>query len=162
MVDLAETLDDIRVRVRAPGSDIEAELRRRTDITLSFGESVYEFIDEPALERVLAGIARLLWAGWQRQYRAAIDETDLNIDADDARDSNFFADRAQVEAIGGSADERITISAAGMADFSVRVKPGTVREIPEDQFSASVSEAAAKLIQDFQLKVDDLKKRYYE
>jgi hypothetical protein len=142
--------------------EIEAELRQRTDISLSFGESVYEFVDESALERALAGIARLLWVGWQRQYRAAIEETDLNIDADDLRDSNFFADRAKVEAIGESGDERIRISALGMENFSVHVKPGTVREISDDQFSASASEAATKLVQDFQVKVDELKKRYYE
>lgn len=162
MADLAERLNGIRVHARAPGTEIEAELRRRTDISLSFGESVYEFIDESALERALAGIARLLWAGWQRQYRAAIDETNLNIEVDDLRDSNFFADRAKVEAIGESSDERITISAVGMENFSVHVKPGTVREISEDQFSASAAEAATKVIQDFQGKVDALKKRYYE
>ncbi|WP_244223578.1 hypothetical protein [Amycolatopsis circi] len=161
-MDLAERLDGIRVRVQAPGTEIEAELRRRTDIAVSFGESVYEFIDESALENALASIARLLWAGWQRQYRAAIDETELNIDADDLRDSNFFADRAQVEAVGRSSDERITISAIGMENFSVHVKPGTVREVPEEQFAAGASEAAAKLIQDFQSQVDELKKRYYE
>ncbi|WP_328607310.1 hypothetical protein OG943_46825 [Amycolatopsis sp. NBC_00345] len=162
VVDLAERLDGIRVRVRAPGTEIEAELRQRTGITLSFGESVYEFIDELALERALAGIARLLWAGWQRRYRAAIEETNLNIDADDMRDWNFFTDRAKVEAAGESSDERITITAVGMEDFSVHIEPGTVREISEDQFSAGAAEAATKLIQDFQVKVDELKKRYYE
>jgi hypothetical protein len=162
VADLAERLDGIRVHVRAPGTEIEAELRQRTDISLSFGESVYEFIDESALERALAGIARLLWAGWQRQYRAAIEGTDLNIDADDLRDSNFFADRAKVEAVGESSDKRITISAVGMENFSVHVKPGSVREISEGQFSANTAEAATKVIQDFQVKVDELKKRYYE
>jgi hypothetical protein len=162
VTDLAERLDGIRVRARAPGADIEAELRRRTGITLSFGESVYEFIDESALERVLAALARLLWAGWQRQYRAAIEETDLHVDADDLRDSNFFADRAKVGAVGTSSDERITITAIGMENFSVRIAPGTVREIPEDRFAANAAEAATKVIQDFQAKVDELKKRYYE
>ena len=162
MADLAERLDGIRVQVRAPGTEIEAELRRRTGITLSFGESVYDFIDESALERALVGIARLLWTGWQRQYRAAIDETNLNIEVDDLRDSNFFADRAKVEAIGKSNDARITITAIGMESFTVHIKPGTVREISEDQFAANASESATKLIQDFQAKVDELKKRYYE
>jgi hypothetical protein len=155
-------LDGIRVRVRAPGADVEAELRQRTGITLSFGESVYDFINESALERVLASLARLLWAGWQRQYRAAIEETDLNIDADDLRDSNFFADRAKVEAFGASSDKRITITAVGMENFSVQIAPGTVREVPEDRFAANAADAATKVIQDFQAKVDELKKRYYE
>ncbi|NBH11312.1 hypothetical protein [Amycolatopsis sp. SID8362] len=162
MEDLAERLDSIRVHVRAPGTEIEAEFRRRTGITLSFGESVYDFIGESALERALAATARLLWVGWQRQYRTAIEETNLNIDADDLRDSNFFADRAKVEAVGASSDERITISTVGMENFSVHIVPGTIREIPEDEFAASASEAATKVIEAFQAKVDELKKRYYE
>ncbi|MGK3199778.1 hypothetical protein [Amycolatopsis sp. MEPSY49] len=140
MADLAERLDGIRVHVRAPGTEIEAELRQRTGITLSFGESVYDFIDESALERALAATARLLWVGWQWQYRAAIEGTNLNIDADDLRDSNFFADRAKVEAVGASNDERITTTAVGMETFSVHIAPGTVRELPEDEFAASASE----------------------
>ncbi|PPK67023.1 hypothetical protein V5P93_003362 [Actinokineospora auranticolor] len=161
MADLAERLDGIRVCVRAPGADIEAELRLRTAITVSFDEGVYEFIGEPTLERALAGAARLLWVGWQRQYRAAIDGTNLTVDVDDLHDSRFFSDRAKVEAIGGSSDARIAITAIGMENFSVHIKPGTIREISEDRFTAGVSEAATKLIQDFQAKVHDLKTRYY-
>lgn len=67
-----------------------------------------------------------------------------------------------MEAIGESNDARIVITATGMESFSVHIKPGTVREISEDQFAANASEAATKLIQDFQVKVDELKKRYYE
>ncbi|WP_232376532.1 hypothetical protein [Amycolatopsis aidingensis] len=89
MGELAERLDNIRVRVSAPGTDIEAELRNRTEFTLSFGESVYEFIDERALERALASLARLLYAGWQRQYREAISDTALNIDPEDQHDLDF-------------------------------------------------------------------------
>jgi hypothetical protein len=54
---LAGRLDAIRVRVRAPGVDIGAELRDRTDITITFGESVYDFADERGLERALAALA---------------------------------------------------------------------------------------------------------
>ncbi|MQA10151.1 MAG: hypothetical protein GEU98_16675 [Pseudonocardiaceae bacterium] len=158
---LADRLDGIRVHVRAPGADIEAELRNRTNITLSFGESVYDFASESALESALTSIARLLWTGWQCQYRAAIDETDLNIDPDDQHDLNFFAERDEIEATVESSDGRIRISAVGMENFSVRITPGTVREISEGEFTANVTEASTKLIQEYQDKVNELKKRYY-
>ncbi|WP_020499007.1 hypothetical protein [Sciscionella marina] len=161
MVDLAERLDDIRVHARAPGTEIEAELRDRGAVKLTFGESIYDFISESALESALVGIARMLWTGWQRQYQLAIDETDLNIDANDRHDLNFFAERDEIESTGTSGDERISISAVGMQNFSVRVKPGTVREISEDEFSAGAAEAATRLVQDYQDKVDELKKRYF-
>ncbi|WP_405164382.1 hypothetical protein OG203_04490 [Nocardia sp. NBC_01499] len=129
---------------------------------MSFGESAYAFVDDSRLERALTAIARLLWVGWQRQYRRAIEYTDLHIDADDQHDLNFFAERAEIEAIGESSDERITISAIGMENFSVRIEPGTVREISEAEFRASAAEAATKLIEDFLTKVAELKKRYYD
>lgn len=161
MGQLADRLDGIRVRARAPGSEIEATLRDRTRVTMSFGESEYDFISEPALERALGSLARLLWAGWQRQYRAAIDETGLTIDADDQHDLNFLAERKEIEAVGESSDERIGISAVGMENFSVRILPGTVHEIAEDEFIASATEAASTLIHDFLSQAAALKKRYY-
>lgn len=56
----------------------------------------------------------------------------------------------------------IRITAVGMENFSVRISPGTVREISEDQFSVDAAEAATGLIRDFQRQVEELKKRYYE
>ncbi|GLY36604.1 hypothetical protein Amsp01_026280 [Amycolatopsis sp. NBRC 101858] len=61
-----------------------------------------------------------------------------------------------------SDDERITITTVGMTSFSVRILPGTVREVPEDHFAAGASAAATRLIEDFRDKVSGLKKRYYE
>ena len=158
---LADRLSGVRVRASAPGADIDAELRDRTSITMSFGESVYEFIGKEALERALAALARSLWAGWQRQYLAAIDETDLNIEANDQHDLNFFAERDTVQAAGTSADGRITITVTGMRNFAVRITPGTTREISEDAFSAGAAQAATRLIHDYTAKVNELKKRYY-
>jgi hypothetical protein len=43
------------------------------------------------------------------------------------RDSNFFTDRAKVEAVGESSDERITITAVGMDNFSVHITPPRAR-----------------------------------
>lgn len=162
MTDLANRLDNIHVRVRIPGADISAELRNRTDITLEFAEGVYEFISEPILEGLLESGARLLFTGWRRQYLAAIDETGLSIDADDQHDLNFMAERAEIEAFGRSADQRITVSTAGMKEFNVNLKPGTLREVSEAEFSDSIGRASAEMISDFQRKVSDLKIRYYE
>ncbi|WP_225731234.1 MULTISPECIES: hypothetical protein [unclassified Nocardia] len=137
-------------------------MSHRTDITLLFGEGAHAFADENRLEWALADIARLLWIEWQRRYRRVVEEeTDLIIDAVDSRDFNFFADRAEVEVSGASRDGRIRISSTGMADFSVRVEPGTMREISGGQLSANFSEAATELLRDLRAKVGELKRRYY-
>lgn len=161
MGELADRLDRIRVRVRAPGTDIEAELRNRNEFALSFGEGVYEFIDERALERALASLARLLYAGWQRQYREAISDTRLNIDPEDQHDFNFQEESRAVESHGESGDGRVALSAVGMDEFTARIKPGTLRELREGEFTALVTEAAARLLENYQATMNELKVRFY-
>jgi hypothetical protein len=158
---LADRLDDIRVRVRVPGTEIEAELRDRTNVTISFGESVYEFLDERGLERSLAGLARLLYAAWLRQYRAAIEESTLDITPHDQRDYDFLDARSEIGSSGASGDGRIRFSAVGMQDITVEIVPGTVRELTEDQFARQTKEAVTILIQDHMAKVRDLRIRFY-
>jgi hypothetical protein len=161
MGQLADRLDGIRVRVRVPGSEIEAELRNRTDVTISFGESVYEFLDERGLERSLASLARLLYAAWLREYRAAIDDSALDVTPHDQRDYDFLDARSEIAAGGASNDGRIRFSAVGMQDITVEIVPGTVRELTEDQFAARTKEAVTILIQDYMAQVRDLRIRFY-
>ncbi|TCP50841.1 hypothetical protein EV191_107105 [Tamaricihabitans halophyticus] len=161
MGQLAERLNGIRVHAAAPGIDLEGELRNRTEITLSFGESVYEFVNEAALERALASLARLLYTGWLRQYREAISTTNLNIYPNDQHDFNFRDEADAVEASGESSDRRITLSTVGMRSFSAEIQRGTVRELSERGFIANIAEAAPRLIEDYRAKVTDIKRRYY-
>ncbi|MFL6126064.1 hypothetical protein [Actinophytocola sp.] len=161
MGQLADRLDAIRVRARMPGVDIEVELRDRTDVRISFGESVYGFLTENRLQYYLAGLARLLYAAWLRQYRAAIDDSALDVDPHDRRDHEFLDARAAVESGGASTDARIVITAVGMREIEVRIAPGTVRKLTEDQFSARTAEAVTALIQDHLSQVRALKTRFY-
>ncbi|MGH3623086.1 MAG: hypothetical protein ACRDQ5_15040 [Sciscionella sp.] len=161
MGQLADRLDSIHVRVRVPGTEIEAELRNRTDVTISFGESVYEFLTERFLERYLASLARLLYAAWLREYRAAIDDSALDVAPHDQRDYEFLDARSEIESSGASSDGRITFSAVGMQDISVEIIPGTLREMTEDQFAARTKEAVTVLIQSYLAKVRDLRIRFY-
>nr|WP_218862114.1 hypothetical protein [Actinopolyspora biskrensis] len=158
---MAERLDRIRVRANAPGVDLEAELRDRNQVTLTFGESVYEFIDERFLERALAGLARRLYTGWVRQYREAISTTNLNIEPNDQHDFAFEEEMHAVEASAESSDGRVTISTVGMQEFSVSIRRGTVRELSEREFVARATEVVPRLIQHFQAQVAELKVRYY-
>ncbi|HEV8558278.1 MAG TPA: hypothetical protein VGR06_18045 [Actinophytocola sp.] len=161
MGQLADRLDAISVRVRVPGTEIMAELRHRTDVTISFGESVYEFLDERGLERFLVSLARMLYAAWLREYRAAIADSALDVEPHDQRDHDFFDARSKIEASGSSAGGRIAFSAKGMQDMSAKIAPGTLRELTETQFTARAKEAVTALIQDHLAKVRELKTRFY-
>jgi hypothetical protein len=147
--------------VRVPGTEIEAELRNRTDVTISFGESVYEFLDERGLKRSFASLARLLYAAWLREYRAAIEDSALDVAPHDQRDYDFLDARSAIESSGASGDGRISFSAVGMQDITVEIVPGTVRELTENQFAVRTKEAVTILIQNYMAKVRDLRIRFY-
>jgi hypothetical protein len=159
MITLGERLDGIHIRVRVPGTEIEAELRDRTNVTIHFGRSVYEWLNEPHLEHYLATLARLLYTEWVRQYRAALSGSAVEVDV--ARHQEFFAAREQLTASGRSADGRVTISATGMQDFHVRIAPGTVRELGEREFVASTTGAVAAFLADQRAKIGELKERCF-
>lgn len=140
MSSLAERLAGIRVRARVSGTEIEAELRHRDQVTVSFGPSVYEWLDEPTLERFLASIARLVAAGWAREYRAALSETLLE-PGEPGRE--FVAARDELVATGASADGRVTISSVGLHVFTVRITPGTLRALSSRDFAERTREAVS-------------------
>jgi hypothetical protein len=162
MSSLAERLDNIRLRVRVPGTEIEAELRNRKDVTISFGESVYAFLNERSLEQYLATLARLFYVGWVREYRAAISGTSIVVgEPESQQDRDFLEARSQMESAGASSDGRITISAIGMQDPEVHIVPGTLRELSEEQFVARTKEAVIALAEDYQAKIRELKVRFF-
>jgi predicted RNA-binding protein len=161
MGQLAERLDGIEVHARVPGIEIEAVLRNRSDVTISFGEAVYEFISEVRLENYLASLARLVYAGWLRQYREAIDDSTLDVTPVDQRDHDFIEARSEIESSGASSDGRISFAAVGMQEITATIQPGTLRELTEEQFTDRAKEAVAALIRDYLGKVRELKLQFY-
>ncbi|GIG91435.1 hypothetical protein [Plantactinospora endophytica] len=163
---LAERLDDMRVRVSAPGGRIVAELRGRADVRLSFTPESYRYCDERELERQLEGLGKLLWAGRTREYYAAASEAfGATITGEppavSLRDQDFCSARDELVAQGRSSDGRIHLAVRGMRIWTVRVADGTVRSLTEEEFAARVSEAAGELIRDQFAKIRVLKHRVY-
>jgi hypothetical protein len=160
---LGDRLDTIHLTVRVPGTDIEAELRNRSDVTISLGDGGYQWIAERDLEHHMASLARLLYTAWVRAYHAALPDAFLSAmnASPDQRDRDFLAARAQLREHGTSRDGRIAISATDMHDITVRITPGTLRSLPEAQFVADTREAVAALLADRRAKVRELKLRYF-
>lgn len=162
MAGLAEQLDGIKVQASTSGADIRAELSNRSQVVLSFGEGVYEFISEHALEQALSRLARQLCTGWVRQYQEAISTTHLDDQPKGQRDYDFQEEVRAVSASVESSDGRISLSTVGMQDFTATVRRGTVRSLSEGEFAARVAEVAPQLIRQYQAKVLELKTRCHE
>jgi hypothetical protein len=162
MSSLGERLDNIHLRVRVPGTDINAELRNRRDISISFGPDVYPWLNERHLEHYLANLARLLYVAWVREYRAALSDSFRDAGYPEfQRDRDFLAARDEMESQGESADGRLTISAVGMQNVQVRIAKGTLRELSEHQFVACAKEAINALADDHMTKIRALKLRFF-
>lgn len=163
MTSLGNRLDAIHLKVRVSGTDIEAELRNRTDVTISFGDGGYQWLAERDLEHHMASLARLLYTAWVRAYRGALSDASRSAmdGPPDQRERDVLAARAQLREHGASSDGRITISATDMRDITVRIVPGTLRALSEAEFVADTREAVAALLADRRAKVRELKLRYF-
>ncbi|HEV3360945.1 MAG TPA: hypothetical protein VG247_29350 [Pseudonocardiaceae bacterium] len=156
---LAERLDRIHLRVRVPGMEIYGELSDRRRVEISFGEDTYSWLSESRLERELAVLARLLTAGWGRDYHRAMRECGLDVSlAPDLRNDDYEQARAELVATGASADGLVSISAVGLRDFSVHIRRDTAGQAPEQVFVASANEAAAAFLADHMAKIRELQR----
>jgi hypothetical protein len=163
---LADRLDSMHIRAATPDGTISARLNGRTNVVLSFAPGYYDQCSERDLERRLALLATLLWAGRMRAFYAALSEAyEQTITGEDRpispRDVEYAELRDALVAQGRSADNRITVSVRGMREWNIRVKDGTAREIDEHAFAAAVGEAAAELIRDQFAQIALLKNRVY-
>lgn len=158
---LADRLDRIRLRVRAPGVEIYGELSDRDRISISFGEDTYQGLTESRVERALAMIARLLSANWGQRYYQAMRDSGLELLPPEFRDAGYEQARAELTATGTSADGLVSFSAVNLRDFTVRIPRGTIRAVPEATFVASANEAAGALVADHLAKIRELKRRHF-
>jgi hypothetical protein len=160
---LADRLDGIHLRVRAPGTEIYGELRHQRDVGITFGQDVYRWTNESTLERALVAVARLLSAGWAREYHAALRAAGLEVfPPPQLRDPEYEQEKSRIEAIGMSANGRVTIVAIGLREFAARIAPGTVRELSEQEFTASVRDAAAAFVASHLAGLRELQRRYVD
>ena len=158
---LAERLDRIHIRVRVPGMEIYGALRDRQCAEISFGEDTYSWMAESRLEQALAVVARLLAAGWGREYHQAMHESGLEVTLPpDLRNDDYERARAELTATGTSADGLVRISAVNLQDFTVHIPRGTIREVPEQEFVASAGEAATAFLADHMAQIQQLQHRY--
>ncbi|MFI5959734.1 hypothetical protein [Cryptosporangium sp. NPDC051539] len=153
MGELADRLDGMTVRVTLPDGSLSAELVGSRAVTVSFPPGEYGRMPEPELARRLAQLARLLVARRTPEYFRIQSEvtgetTTKEPPAIGRRDQEYAAARDDVVAKGLSVDGRIQVSVRGMREWTVWIRPGTLRSLSEDQFVGAVGEAAGDLIAD--------------
>ncbi len=155
-------VDAIHLQVELPRSEIYAELRRRDQVTISFGPGVYDFLSERSLERAVGNLGRLMVTAWTRAFQATQDERVRSAQGvHDQRDRQYAEDRARIVSSGTSFDERIVLTARGMFDYDVSIADGTIRALDEHEFAERLQDAVVQLVQDYMTQIRALQDRYY-
>jgi hypothetical protein len=157
----------MRVQASSPDGLVTGELRGRSQVHLSFAPGSYRRYDEATLEQQLVGLARRLWAVRMKEYYAAVSEAfgetvTKESPAVGSRDVAFHKARDELVAAGRSTDGLVHIEVRGMRSWTMRIKDGTLRALPEEAFAVRVREAAAALIGDQFAKVRSLKLEIYQ
>jgi hypothetical protein len=163
---LSDRLDRMRVVVTVSSGEITGELRNRTDVRVWFAAGSYRRYHERDLERQLASLAKLLWAGRMKEYYAAASEAFGRAATGEPwaltpRDNRYYAARAEIVARGSSTDGRVRVAVQGMRLWTVRIADGTIRALSEEAFAACLRDAAADLIRDQLRQIQLLKDECY-
>ena len=80
----------------------------------------------------------------------------------DRRDERFYEERENLVAEGSSPDGRVRVSVRAMRDWTVRIAPGAIDEMREQELAHAAAQAGQALIQDQIDKTRDLKLSIYE
>ncbi|GLY32497.1 hypothetical protein [Kineosporia sp. NBRC 101731] len=161
MGELAERVNQLKVFVSTPDNGMTAELQGRDQLSVTFQEGLYRRSDEAGLERKIATLANLLWLAHTREYwRIFRDVTGNYLAGSDHSQNSSVGERQQardsVEAIGVSANGAIKLRSTGLRQWHVSIRGGTLRDLSERDFTASLGEAAQRLLRAHAVKLAKL------
>lgn len=164
---ISERVDSMAVQATSPNGSVTAVVRGQNGIEISFAPGFFQRAGTEELETQLAQVARLLWANRTREYRAILDDEfrgNLVVDPppDGQRDERFYEERENLVAEGSSPDGRVRVTVRGMRDWEVRIAPGAIDELREEEMARAAAHAAQALIQDQMDKTRELKLSIYE
>jgi DNA-binding protein YbaB len=158
---MPDSLDDLTVTVRSPDSNIEAEFDRRFRLTLRFRPGALQRYSEFTLEHQLSQLSRLAWVEYQRKYRAAVEASGRIVNDWDPKRRAYRDALMQIEAAGVSDGGNVEVSCAGLERWTVRIKPGTLSELPVDRLAAEIQSAVANAGAQFEERAVLLKDDYF-
>ncbi|GLZ79550.1 hypothetical protein Afil01_43570 [Actinorhabdospora filicis] len=136
--------------VRSPDGNITARVTGGEIKGLAFKPGTYEQYSDAALELQLAGLSRLVWVARARARRDALRAAvDGPYDPEPMRPDSAQSRQALEEQQNLVVDvemTHVTVRVEGGTSWRVKVKAGTVREVPEELFLREVATAATTAI----------------
>lgn len=136
--------------ITSPDGNITARVTGGEIKGLAFKPGTYRNYSDAALEHQLAGLSRLVWVARARARRNALRAAlDGPYDPEPMQPDSSAARKAREEQANLVVDVKmshVTVRVEGGTSWRVKVKAGTVREVPEDMFLREVAMAATTAI----------------
>lgn len=164
---VSHSLDTLEARACTPDERVFGEIHGRTEVAVSFAPGYYEQASDTTLEMQFTRLARVLFAQRMKAYFHIRSEDFGETVTREApptseRDHRFVEERSKITATGTSADGRITCSVVGMAHWTIRIAPGTHRQLTEDAFCRSFAAVGSALIADQFAQIRRVKDAVYD
>ncbi|MGH3729324.1 MAG: YbaB/EbfC family nucleoid-associated protein [Micromonosporaceae bacterium] len=156
-------LDGMTFTVKSPDQHVTCELADGRDMTMDVAAGRYRRYTERELERQLSGLLTSFWSAHRQAHLMMLSElagytVRGGSQGGDRRARDFVEERGAVRVDGKSASGRIALTATGMRNWSVRIKPDTVRTVDEETFLYDFWTAFTAATNDYHRKVAELKR----
>lgn len=166
MTDFGALLDAMTVTAQSPDGNITAVLSHRDQVEFAFIEEMFDGYDAAGLSGQLSALLRLLEVGRLRGWRmvraeSGIKPVDRSVAHWDPRRRRYQAAVAEIEAVGMSDSEAVTVSALGFRGFDVTIDPAGFHDLAEPEFVCELSDAVADFVADYREQIRELKAEHF-
>jgi hypothetical protein len=163
MGELAKLLERIDVEVTSPDGQMTARVQGRVQLSLEFRGRAYGRYEDTDLARQLGQLATLAWIRYHRNYME-VEEAFLNhsVQEQDPEDLQFEREAEQLTVTGSSPGGWVTTTSRALISWTVRLEPGTQRELSQDQFVSEALAAAGETVGAYRAARARLLDQYYD
>lgn len=168
MTQLSNKLDTMTIRVTSPDGRIMARLTNLRSVSVKFREDAFDqYRDDPdSLPPQLAAALNTLWNTYRDSVSELFAEAGGVPDGPDGHwDANrrrYRAERDALECVAMSPGRLVKMRCRNRTDFAVKVKPGALDTVEEQQFVAEINAALMGLRVERTRLIADLKDRYFD
>jgi hypothetical protein len=161
---LAERLSQVSAEARSPDGGLWATFHGRDDLRTGFAPGAYRRYSSAGIERQLGALAAVLWARYRREYLEVVAAwADAGADSDQSAEDRLFRQSLeQLEVAGTSPGQWVTVTSRALTSWDFRLKPATLRALPEHEFLAETTGAVTALLVDHRAKTILLTDEVYD
>lgn len=165
-MNIAEKLDGLTIRASSPDGNIRSVLEGRTKLRLEFRPDGYRAYTERELEHQLSRLATLTWTSYRRGYTEIVTSAGLEVvfepgDEWNSHDREYQKVRLEVEGRGESGDGTVRTRTQALLRWQFKIKDGTVKRLPEADFTRETLSAVRLAIKDYQSQSAELRQKYF-